>query len=275
MPAGAEEGILKGMYPFSQAAADGKTPRVQLLGSGTILREVIAAAQLLEQDWGVAADVWSCPSFNELRRDGLDADRWNMLHPLEKPRLSYVEEQLKDRAGPVVAATDYMKIYADQIRPFVQNLGKRYRVLGTDGFGRSDSRENLRRFFEVNRHYVTVAALRSLAEDGAIKPQIVADAIKKYGIDPEQAESGHGVRGTSMSALEVLVPDIGDFKDIPVIEVLVKAGDTVAKDDPLIAGVGQGDDGSPVARGRGGQGHQGQGGRQGQRRQPGAYAGSH
>jgi pyruvate dehydrogenase E1 component len=186
MPAGAEQGILKGMYSFSQATAKGKTPRVQLLGSGTILREVIAAAQLLKQDWGVAADVWSCPSFNELRRDGLDADRWNMLHPLEKPRLSHVEEQLKDRAGPVVAATDYMKIYADQIRPFVQNLGKRYRVLGTDGFGRSDSRENLRRFFEVNREYVTVAALRSLAEDGAIKPRVVADAISKYGIDPDK-----------------------------------------------------------------------------------------
>ncbi len=186
MPAGAAEGILKGMYQFSHAPADAKAPRVQLLGSGTIMREVIAAAQMLEQDWGVAADVWSCPSFNELRRDGLDADRWNMLHSLEKPRLSYVEEQLKDRAGPVIAATDYMKIYADQIRPFVQNLGRRYRVLGTDGFGRSDSRDNLRRFFEVNRQYVTVAALRSLAEDGAIKPQVVADAIKKYGIDPNK-----------------------------------------------------------------------------------------
>ena len=184
MPAGVEEGILKGMYPFSQAPASPGTPRVQLLGAWTILREVIAAALLLEQDWGVAADVWSCPSFNELRREGLDADRWNMLHPLEKPRLSWVEAQLQDRAGPVVAATDYMKIYP--IRPFVQNLGKRYRVLGTDGFGRSDSRENLRRFFEVNRQYVTVAALRALAEDGAIKPQIVADAIRKYGIDPNK-----------------------------------------------------------------------------------------
>ncbi|MBP8295050.1 MAG: pyruvate dehydrogenase (acetyl-transferring), homodimeric type [Burkholderiales bacterium] len=186
LPPGAEEGILKGMYPFSVAPADANKPRVQLLGSGTILREVIAAAQLLEQDWGVAADVWSCPSFNELRRDGLDADRWNMLHPLEEPRLSWVEAQLRDRAGPVVAATDYIKIYADQIRPFVQNLGKRYRVLGTDGFGRSDSRENLRRFFEVNRHYVTLAALRSLVEDKALAPQVVADAIKMYGIDPDK-----------------------------------------------------------------------------------------
>ncbi|MBK9605797.1 MAG: pyruvate dehydrogenase (acetyl-transferring), homodimeric type [Betaproteobacteria bacterium] len=186
LPPGAEEGILKGMYPFSVAPAAGDKPRVQLLGSGTILREVIAAAQLLEQDWGVAADVWSCPSFNELRRDGLDADRWNMLHPLEEPRLSWVETQLQGRAGPVVAATDYIKIYADQIRPFVQNLGKRYRVLGTDGFGRSDSRENLRRFFEVNRHYVTLAALRSLVEDRALAPQVVADAIKLYGIDPDK-----------------------------------------------------------------------------------------
>ena len=186
LPAGAEAGILKGMYALSQAKGGGKKPRVQLLGSGTILREVIAASQLLETDWDIAADVWSCPSFNELRRDGLDADRWNMLHPLDKPRLSWVEEQLKGRAGPVVAATDYLKIYADQIRPFVQNLGKRYRVLGTDGFGRSDSRENLRRFFEVNRHYVTIAALRALAEDGAIKLQVVADAIQKYGIDPNK-----------------------------------------------------------------------------------------
>ena len=190
MPDGAEAGILKGMYAFSRADADAnldaKAPRVQLLGSGTILREVIAAAQLLREDWGVAADVWSCPSFTELRREGLAAERWNMLHPLETPRLSYVEAQLKDRAGPVVAATDYMKIFADQIRPFVQSAGKRYRVLGTDGFGRSDSRENLRRFFEVNRHYVTLAALRSLADDGAIKPQVVADAIARYGIDPEK-----------------------------------------------------------------------------------------
>ena len=138
---------------------------------------------MLRDDWGVAADVWSCPSFNELRREGLDADRWNLLHPLEPARVAYVESCLRERAGPVVAATDYMKSYADQIRPFVQNLGKRYRVLGTDGFGRSDSRANLRRFFEVNRFYVVIAALRALADDGAIKPQVIADAIGKYGID--------------------------------------------------------------------------------------------
>ncbi len=189
LPPGAEAGILRGMYLFSSAGAlqdEPNAPRVQLLGSGTILREVIAAAELLASHWGVAADVWSCPSFNELRRDGLDADRWSMLHPLAAPRLSYVEECLKDTSGPVVAATDYMKTFADQIRPFVQNLGRRYRVLGTDGFGRSDSRENLRRFFEVNRWYVTVAALRALADDGMIEQQRVADAIAKYGIDPEK-----------------------------------------------------------------------------------------
>ncbi|MEO8132753.1 MAG: pyruvate dehydrogenase (acetyl-transferring), homodimeric type, partial [Betaproteobacteria bacterium] len=186
LPADAEAGILKGMYPLSNASGDSGAPRVQLLGSGTILREVIAAGELLESDWGVAADVWSCPSFNELRRDGLDADRWNLLHPLQAPRVSHVEACLKDRTGPVVAATDYMKTYADQIRPFVQNLGKRYRVLGTDGYGRSDSRENLRRFFEVNRYFVVLAALRALADDGAIKPQMIADAIAKYGIDVDR-----------------------------------------------------------------------------------------
>jgi len=189
LPPGAEQGILRGMYLLSSAGAmenASDVPRVQLLGSGTILREVIAAAELLANHWGVAADVWSCPSFTELRRDGLDADRWSMLHPLASPRLSYVEECLKDTSGPIVAATDYMKTYADQIRPFVQNLGRRYRVLGTDGFGRSDSRENLRRFFEVNRWYVTVAALRALADDGVIEQQRVADAIARYGIDIEK-----------------------------------------------------------------------------------------
>jgi pyruvate dehydrogenase E1 component len=186
LPPGAEQGILAGMYRLSDAGGVSEAPRVQLLGSGTILREVIAAAELLANDWAIAADVWSCPSFNELRRDGLDADRWNMLHPLEPARLSHVEKCLKDTAGPVVAATDYMKSYADAIRPFVQNLGRRYRVLGTDGYGRSDSRENLRRFFEVNRYYVTVAALRALADDDVIPQQKVADAIAKYGIDPEK-----------------------------------------------------------------------------------------
>jgi pyruvate dehydrogenase E1 component len=184
MPAGVEAGILKGMYLLHDAGkAEAKVPRVQLMGSGVILREVAAAAGLLKNDWGVAADIWSCPSFTELRRDGLDCDRWNMLHPTAKPRVSYVEQCLADRSGPVIAATDYMKAFADQIRPFVK---RSYRVLGTDGFGRSDSRENLRRFFEVNRYYVTVAALKALADDGVVQPKTVAEAIKKYGIDPEK-----------------------------------------------------------------------------------------
>jgi pyruvate dehydrogenase E1 component len=185
MPAGAEEGIRKGMYLLRQGepARRKKAPRVQLLGSGTILREVVAAAELLMEDFGVVADIWSVPSFTELRRDGLDADRWNLLHPAEKPRLSYVETCLAEHAGPVIAATDYMKAFADQIRPF---MPRRYRVLGTDGFGRSDYRRRLRSFFEVDRHFVTVAALKSLSEEEAIKPSVVADAIKKYGIDPEK-----------------------------------------------------------------------------------------
>jgi pyruvate dehydrogenase E1 component len=177
----AEQGILKGMYLLKEGGK--RKLKVQLMGSGTILREVIAAAELLEKDWDVGADLWSCPSFTELRRDGLDADRWNMLHPAEKPRKSYVETRLEGRAGPVIASTDYVKAFADQIRPFVPS-GMRYRVLGTDGFGRSDTREKLRYFFEVNRHWVTVAALKALAEDGAVKPAVVAEAIRKYGIDP-------------------------------------------------------------------------------------------
>jgi pyruvate dehydrogenase E1 component len=185
MPEGAEAGILKGMYLLKEGVAAGKKkmPHVQLLGSGTILREVIAAADLLAADFSVVADLWSVPSFTELRREGLDAERWNLLHPTEKPRKSYVETSLADRPGPVIAATDYMKAFADQIRPFVPG---RYRVLGTDGFGRSDYRKKLRQFFEVDRYFVTVAALKSLAEEGTVPTSMVADAIKKYGIDPEK-----------------------------------------------------------------------------------------
>ena len=184
MPEGAEADILKGMYLFR----DGGTrpvaqPSVQLLGSGTILREVIAAADLLANDFGVVADVWSCPSFTELRREGLDVERWNLLHPAEPSRKSHVETCLGGRAGPVVAATDYIKAFADQIRPFVPS---RYRVLGTDGFGRSDYRRKLRAFFEVDRHFVAVAALKALADEGTIKPSAVAEAIVRYGIDPEK-----------------------------------------------------------------------------------------
>jgi len=176
----AAEGILKGMYLLREGAK--KKHRVQLMGSGTILREVIAAADLLASDWDIGADIWSATSFNELRREGLDCERWNLLHPTEKPRVSYVEQCLKDRAGPVVASTDYVKAFADQIREFMPR-GRNFRVLGTDGFGRSDTRERLRYHFEVDRHWVVVAALKSLADEGAIKAQLVADAIKKYGID--------------------------------------------------------------------------------------------
>jgi pyruvate dehydrogenase E1 component len=186
IPEGAEAGILKGMYLLREGATPSKeAPHVHLLGSGTILREVIAAADLLIADFGVAADVWSVPSFTELRREGLDAERWNLLHPTEKPRKSYVEACLTVRPGPVIAATDYMKAFADQIRPFVPG---RYRVLGTDGFGRSDYRKKLRQFFEVDRHFVTVAALASLAEQGTMPASMAADAIKKYGIDPEKPD---------------------------------------------------------------------------------------
>ena len=183
MPAGAETDILKGMYQFRKGAvSEGKkaAPRVQLLGSGTIFREVIAAADLLKQDWGVDADLWGCPSFNELARNGNDVQRWNMLNPAEKPRLSHVEACLNDTRGPVIAATDYIRLFADQIRPFIN---RRYVTLGTDGFGRSDTREKLRNFFEVDRHWVTLAALKALADDGAIDRSKVAEAILKYGID--------------------------------------------------------------------------------------------
>jgi pyruvate dehydrogenase E1 component len=183
MPQGAEAGILKGMYLLRESAAGKSKAKVQLLGSGTILREVIAAAELLEKDFGVASDIWSVTSFTELRREGLDCERWNMLHPEAKPRASYVEQCLADRSGPVIAATDYMRSFADQIRGF---LPKRFKVLGTDGFGRSDTRKNLRHFFEVNRHYVAIAALKALADEGAISAGEVGKAIKLYGIDPDK-----------------------------------------------------------------------------------------
>ncbi|MBV9003840.1 MAG: pyruvate dehydrogenase (acetyl-transferring), homodimeric type, partial [Solirubrobacterales bacterium] len=170
MPAGAEEGILRGMYKLR--ATD--RPEVQLLGSGTILNEVLAAASLLEDDWGVAAEVWSMTSFTELRRNGIEVERWNMLHPASEPRRAYVSECLADL--PTVASTDYIRAFADQIR---QWLPGPYRVLGTDGFGRSDSRHALRRFFEVDRHHVAVAALREL------DPSRAREAIERYEIDPE------------------------------------------------------------------------------------------
>ena len=187
LPQGAEPGILKGLYLFKESRTKHKL-RAQLMGSGTILREVVAAAELLEADWGVAADVWSATSFTELRRNGLAAERWNLLHPEAKPRAPFVTEALQKRpAGPVVAASDYIKTFADQIRPFVPR-DRAYRVLGTDGFGRSDSRAKLRHFFEVNRYFVAIAALKALTEQGDVKAKTVADAIKKYGIDPEKAD---------------------------------------------------------------------------------------
>jgi pyruvate dehydrogenase E1 component len=181
MPEGVREGILRGMYPLQEAGGEG--PRVQLLGSGTILREVLAAAELLQKDWGVTADVWSVTSFNELRRNGMDVERWNMLHPEEAQRSSYVQDCLGPRTGPVVAATDYMRSFADQIRPYVD---RRYLCLGADGFGRSDMRVQLRKFFEVNRFYVVLAALKALADDGAIDASLAGKAVAKYRIDPEK-----------------------------------------------------------------------------------------
>ncbi len=182
LPEGAEADILKGMYLLKKGPA-GNGPRVQLLGSGAILREVIAAAGLLKQDWGVDADLWSCPSFTLLARDGHACARWNLLHPAEKPKLSHVEQSLKDTRGPVVASTDYVRAFAEQIRPYVP---RRYAVLGTDGFGRSDTREQLRAFFEVDRHYVAVAALKALADEGQLDKARVKEAIARYGLDPDK-----------------------------------------------------------------------------------------
>ena len=187
---GDEEGILRGMYKF-KSAGDGKKPRVQLMGSGTILREVLAAQELLESDWGVGSDVWSVTSFTELRRDGLDCERHNLLHPEDKqPRVPYVTSQLQDTQGPIVVSTDYVKAYGDQIRPFIPE-GRHLRVLGTDGFGRSDFRYKLREHFEVDRYFVVLAALRGLADEGKLPVAKVAEAIKKYGINPGKANPHH------------------------------------------------------------------------------------
>ncbi|MFA7678793.1 MAG: pyruvate dehydrogenase (acetyl-transferring), homodimeric type [Pigmentiphaga sp.] len=182
---GDEEGILKGMYRFKEGKGNADK-RVQLLGSGTILREVLAAQTLLEQDWDVAADVWSATSFTQLRREGLDAERWNLLHPTETAKVPYVTGLLQDTQGPVIASTDYMKAFADQIRQFIPK-GREYRVLGTDGFGRSDFRSKLREHFEVDRYFVTISALKALADEGKIPAKVVAEAIAKYGINPDKA----------------------------------------------------------------------------------------
>jgi pyruvate dehydrogenase E1 component len=181
MPEGAEEGILRGIYLLQPASGDG--PRVQLMGSGVILREVLAGAQLLQDDFGVSADVWSVPSFTELRREGMEVERWNTLHPGEAPRSTWLQTSMAGHDGPVVAATDYMRSFADQIRPWVNAP---YRVLGTDGFGRSDYRKALRSFFEVDRHHVVLAALTELAKTGEVDASARQKAIESYEIDPER-----------------------------------------------------------------------------------------
>lgn len=186
MPKGAENDILKGMYRLTSVGDTKAKLKVQLLGSGTIFREVIEAANMLRDDWGVASDIWGCPSFTELGRDWNAVSRQNMLNPTDKPVLSHVEKMLKDTTGPVIVATDYVRLFPEQIRPAIQNIGKRYTVLGTDGYGRSDTREKLRHFFEVDRRWVTVAALKTLADEGQIDHKKVAEAIKKYGLDPKK-----------------------------------------------------------------------------------------
>jgi pyruvate dehydrogenase E1 component len=180
MPEGATEGILRGMYLLRESGLDKAAPRVQLFGSGAILREVTAAAELLENEWNVGSDVWSVTSFNALQRDGVAARRWNLLHPEDPPQPSFVEASLQGRKGPGIAATDYIRTFAEQIHPFV---GRPYVTLGTDGYGRSDFRRKLREFFEVNRHFVAAYALKALADEGTIAPSTVAKALKKYHID--------------------------------------------------------------------------------------------
>ena len=183
MPKGAEAGIVKGLYLFQETPGKSRL-RVQLIGSGSIMREVIAAAELLREEFKVDADIWAATSFNELAREGQSVERWNMLHPQETAKISYVTQCFADREGPVIAATDYMKNYADQIRAYVP---KTYRVLGTDGFGRSDSRQKLRHFFEVDRYFITIAALQSLLKEGKVDAEVVSSALTKFGIDPNKS----------------------------------------------------------------------------------------
>ena len=180
---GTEEGILRGMYLLKSTSAKGNKIKVQLLGSGSILREVEAAAEILSSDHGIDSDIWSVTSFNELARDGHEVDRYNRLHPDQEPRKSYVQMCLENTDGPVIAATDYIKLYADQIRAWVPN---QYHVLGTDGYGRSDTRQMLRRFLEVDRQHVVVATLNSLLEQEQVSARQVEEAIKKYDIDVEK-----------------------------------------------------------------------------------------
>lgn len=185
MPEGSEEGIIKGLYLLKGTKKADAKKHVQLMGSGTILREVEAAAELLAKDFGVTSDIWSMTSANELYRDSRKVARWNMLHPDKKAQETHIEKCLKDRAGPVIASTDYIKLYTEQLREF---MPANYITLGTDGFGRSDSRENLRSFFEVDRYHVVIAALTGLLREGAVTAKVVKDAIKKYNIDPERLD---------------------------------------------------------------------------------------
>jgi pyruvate dehydrogenase E1 component len=175
--------IIKGMYAFRKGDAKAKGPRVQLLGAGTIFNEVIAAADLLKNDWGVESDLWSVPSFTELAREGHEVERWNLLHPSEPRRESHVEKLLKGTEGPIIASTDYIRALVDQIRGLVP---RKFVVLGTDGFGRSDTREKLRHFFEVDRYWTTVAALNALADEGKIDRKVVGEALAKYNLDPSK-----------------------------------------------------------------------------------------
>lgn len=185
MPEGVEEDIVKGLYLYQKNTSDSSQKTAQLIGSGTILREVIAAAEILKKEFDVDADVWSATSFNELRREGLAVERWNMLHPEETPRKSHVETCFEKTRGPVIAATDYMKAYPDQIREFVS---ARFNVLGTDGFGRSDTRERLRHFFEIDRYFITLATLNALMKDNVVDAGVVAKAISMFGIDQEKPD---------------------------------------------------------------------------------------
>jgi pyruvate dehydrogenase E1 component len=184
MPKGVEEGIIKGMYLLKEDKKKAKT-HVQLMGSGTILREVIKAAEMLKEDYGVTSDVWSVTSFNELRKDGLSVERYNTMHPQKEEKESYVASLLKGRQGPVIAATDYMRIYPEQIRPFVTN---RFVTLGTDGYGRSDTREQLRHFFEVDAKFIVLAALNSLVAEGVLDKLKVVDAMQRYKINPDKLD---------------------------------------------------------------------------------------
>jgi len=183
MPTGVEEGIVRGIYPLKRSQEVTTKKKVTLMGAGTILNEVVAASQILKEEFSVETDIWSLTSVNELVREGQAVDRWNLLHPTETPKISYVEQQVGDISDPIVIATDYMKAYAEQLRRY---LPSSLHVLGTDGFGRSDSRETLRHFFEVDRYFIVVAALKGLADKEIIEQSVVSEAIESFSIDPEK-----------------------------------------------------------------------------------------